>query len=129
MSEHIENDLEELPLQTFLEVYDNVKAKLSNKYSFVVKGGNDLKTAILNLFQVIWKTEDFPSAWQVSTLTQLFKGGEINSLDCFRFIHVKDQLSKFFSQMIMFHAKEIITNNMTKFQIACKPGHRASEHL
>ena len=36
---------------------------------------------------------------------------------------------KFFSLIVTSFAKENIIENMSKFQIACKPGHRPSEHL
>ena len=46
-----------------------------------------------------------------------------------RHIHSRNQYVKFFSQIVLSHAKENLYNNMSKFQIACKPGHRPSEHL
>ena len=41
----------------------------------------------------------------------------------------EDPLPKLFSQIVLSEAKENLYKNMTKFQIATKPGHRASEHL
>ena len=86
--------------------------------------------AIFNLLQTVWKTEKIPSSWYNSTLTQLSKGKRNESdLDNKRFIHDKNELMKVLGQLVMEKAKENLLTNMTKFQIACKPGHRASEHL
>ena len=37
--------------------------------------------------------------------------------------------SKVSGQLVLFHAKVPLFKSMSNFQIACKPGHRASEHL
>ena len=46
-----------------------------------------------------------------------------------RHIHDRNQTGKFFSQIVLHHAKDNLLKNMSKFQLACKPGHRPSEHL
>ena len=45
------------------------------------------------------------------------------------FIHNKSNIATFFGQVVMSQAKDKLITNMTKYQIAAKPGHRASEHL
>ena len=65
-----------------------------------------------------------------SQLVQLWKGkGDVCDLQNTRFIHIKSELQKFFSQIVISQAKSNIYENMSKYQIATKPGHRASEHL
>ena len=46
-----------------------------------------------------------------------------------RFIHTKPEIPKLFSQIVTLAAKDSLIGNMTKFQIATKPGHRATEHI
>ena len=46
-----------------------------------------------------------------------------------RHIHLKCDSAKLFTQLVMSQVKDILMDSMSKFQIAAKPGHRASEHL
>ena len=86
--------------------------------------------AIYELFSKVWKYEVVPDGWFNSTLVQLYKGkGSINELNNMGYIHIKDDIQKLFGQIIMAAAKDNLIDNMSKFQIATKPGHRASEHL
>ena len=124
------NDLEELPEETFWKILHKIEQKPGNKYQFITKGGNSLRLALLNLFKIIWKSEKVPISWQDSLVTQLPKNtGKSSCLDNKRHIHERDPTSKFLAQILLYHAKEPIYKNMSKFQIAGKPGHRASEHL
>ena len=130
MEEEITNDLEELPIESFMKTLEIIQKKPGNKYQFVTGSGESLKTALLKLFQIIWKTEKIPVSWHKSTVTQLYKGsGLISDLSSMRHIHSRDILAKVFSQIVLYHAKDNLLKNMSKYQIACKPGHRPSEHL
>ena len=130
MKEVIPNDYDELPTELFYRVLETLSKKPGNKYQFLVKSGYSYKNALLNLFKIVWKTEQIPDVWYDSTLIQISKGkSNINDLNNFRFIHDKNFVFKFLGQIIMNLAKVPIFKNMSKFQIACKPGHRASEHL
>ena len=42
---------------------------------------------------------------------------------------MKDEIPKFFGNLVMDQAKETLFSNMSKFQIGTRPGHRAQEHL
>ena len=130
MKEEVDNDISELPITTFIKTWENIKKKSASKYEFILKGGDSLKSAVLNLCEVIWRTEEIPLKWQESTLIQIPKSkGRVGDLDKMRHIHLRHYLCKFFCQLVMAHAKEPIFKKMSKFQIACKPGHQASEHL
>ena len=130
MIERIPNDLEDLPVESFYKVLNTLIKKPGNKYEFITKSGSSLKDALLNLFQNVWRTEKIPEAWQVSTVTQLWKGkGKPSELSMNRHIHSRDQTAKKISQIVLSHAKVNLLENMSKYQIACKPGHRPSEHL
>ena len=130
MEERIDNDLEEMPEETFWKVVSKLEQKPGNKYKFITKAGYSLKLALLNLYKIIWKSEKVPVSWQDSLVTQLPKSAQNSKcLDEKRHIHERDELSKLLSQIVLSHAKENIYKNMSMFQIAGKPGHRASEHL
>ena len=46
-----------------------------------------------------------------------------------RHIHIRSDTSKLFSHIVISQAKDTLFSNMLRYQIATKPGHRASEHL
>ena len=70
-----------------------------------------------------------PDSWYNSLLVQLPKGKDKHNLDGMRHIHVKEETPKLFSQIVTLEAKENLIENMSKFQIATKLGHRATEHI
>ena len=130
MKEKIDDDIDELPIDTFMKVFSELSKKPGLKYKFITKAGKSLHKAVLNLFQIVWKTENLPKGWQESTLIQLKKGKmEDNDLQDIRHIHDRAELGKYFSHIVMTEAKPKLFENMLKFQIACRPGHRPSEHL
>ena len=130
MFEEVENDLEEIPYQAFEKAYEKIKSKSGKKYEFYKNAGTSLKMAVFNLFRIIWKREKIPSKWMDSTLIQLSKDKKkVGELDSMRHIHDRKEIFKWFGLIVTISAKETIFNGMTKFQIACKPGHRPSEHL
>ena len=71
-----------------------------------------------------------PVSWQQTRLVQLYKGkGSRKCLDNMRHIHIKSDFSKFFGHIVVSAAKDDILKNMSKYQIATKPGHRPQELL
>ena len=57
--------------------------------------------------------------WRESTLIQLRKGrGRPGNLEEMRHIHIHNEYLSFFSQIVMFYSKDILLQNMSKFQIA-----------
>ena len=124
MKEYVDNDIDELPLDTFNSIVEKMKSKPGHKYDFLVKGGEGLKRTLLDLFYIIWREEKLPEGWTDSTVIQLFKQrGSLNQLKNFRHIHDKMDIFKLFNQMVTSFAKEKIVENMSKFQIACIPKH------
>ena len=122
MKELVENDTEELPIDTFNTIFDKMKSKPGHKYDFLVKGGEGLKMALLNLFSIIWRQERLPEGWTDSMVIQLFKQrGSINQLSNFRHIHDKMDIFKLFSQMVTSSAEQKIC---PKNQKSCIPKHR-----
>ena len=88
-----------------------------------------MKDALYFLYYLVWKTETIPEKWRESIVLQKLKNPNKNSLDNIRFLHLKDCVPKLFSQMVLATVKDMLHENMTKFQIATKPGHRSTEHL
>ena len=124
------SDLEFLSEDRFLETYQSLGKKKSNKYQFIMTGGNSLKLALYNLCKAVWKSERLPDQWCSSLLIQLYKGkGSKSDLSNQRFIHIKDEFPKFFGHIVVSAAKERIVAVMSKFQIGTKPGHMAQEHI
>ena len=130
MKEYVSQDIDELTLDMFNNTLRSLARKKADKYKFIIKGGQSLMNAIFNTFTSIWRSEKIPPDWHQSELVQLWKGkGMVSDLNNFRHIHIKNDLGKVFSQIVMAQAKDKIVNNMSKFQIATKPGHRSTEHL
>ena len=46
-----------------------------------------------------------------------------------RHLHLTNEYFKYFSQIVLSFAKAPLIENMSIFQIACKPNHRPSEHI
>ena len=89
-----------------------------------------MKEALFKLCRVVWSKEKQPDRWEKSTLVQLYKGkGPRSILDNKRHIHCKDEFQKFFGHLVVSASKDKMISNLTKYQIATKPGHRAQEHL
>ena len=129
MEEKINNDI-----KFSAEMFDNslniINKKNKDKYKFILQGGKDLKLALFKLFEIVWCTEQKPEQWRKTDIIQLYKGkGEKDDFGSQRNIHMKNEIQKFFGHIVMSKAKTSIMNNMTKYQIGTKNGHRAQEHL
>ena len=116
------------------EIFDNslnmIQKKIGNTYDFIVKSGHSLKAALFNLFRIIWENEQKPDVWRNTVLIQLYKGrGSFQDLNNQRNIHTKLEIPKFFGHIVATAAKPNMMENMSKYQIGTKPGHRAQEHL
>ena len=122
--------MDNLTREQFDKVLRTVERKHKNKYKFILNGGISLKNAIFSLFCSVWKNETIPEVWYNSLLVQIYKGkGSPNNLDNIRHIHLKEEVPKLFSQIVTMAAKDNLVENMSKFQIATKPSHRAKEHV
>ena len=116
------------------KLYDKSMKVLStknpNKYKFILKAGQSVKNSIFNLFETVWSKESEPSQWRQSNIIQIYKGKWAKEdLANQRNIHTKLEVPKFFGHIVIGLAKDKITENMSKFQLGTKPGHRVQEHL
>ena len=114
------------------EMFDQavVRFKKKNKpcYNLLTKAGNMFRQSLFKLFEVIWEKEVVPSAWDLTTLTQIYKGkGPAEKLDNNRFIHSKQWMPKLFEGIVVEAMKPEINSTMSKFQIGGCAGHRPQE--
>ena len=129
MAEDPEDDIQFSP-EIFEKSLKELKKKNKDKYEFVLKSGSDLKLALFKLFNLVWTYEEKPEQWRKTGIIQLYKGkGERDEFGNQRNIHTKVDIPKLFGHMVMSKAKDKIIQNMTKYQIGTKTGHRAQEHL
>ena len=129
MREIIEKDIE-FSAEMFDKSLDILRIRNKDKYKFIIHGGKDLKLALFKLFNIVWCTEQKPDQWRKTDIVQLYKGkGEKDEFGSQRNIHMKNEIQKFFGHIVMSKAKSLIIENMTKYQIGTKNGHRAQEHL
>ena len=107
-----------------------LRKKPGHKYDFIVRSGESFKAALFTLFKVVWDNVRKPDIWRNTVLVQLFKGsGSVQDLNCYRNIHTKIDVPKFFGHIVTTAAKVKMIENMSEYQIGTKPGHRAQEHL
>ena len=100
MEEVIDEDIEELTSVQFEKTLIALSKKPGNKYNFITKAGYSLKLALLNLFQIIWRSEKIPLKWHESNIIQLSKGRQgLNSLDNIGHIHDRNIYFKFFVKL------------------------------
>ena len=114
-----------LSLEYFEATYNWLSKIAAAKYPFIMRVGESLKPALFNLCSTVWKTEELPSRWCKSTLVQIYKGsGHRNNFQNQRLIHMKDAFPNIFKNLDMVAAKEKLIENMSKYHIGGKPGHR-----
>ena len=130
MEETIEDNIQWLTDDMLENTFSVLQKKPGAKYNFIMKGGTAAKAALYRLCKAVWKTENFPTIWEKSTLVQLYKSkGSRSVLDNMRHIHIKEENPKFFGHLVVSAAKEQMISSLTKYQIATNPGHRTQEHL
>ena len=107
MQEKIEDDIDELSLEMFNEALKTVASKNGEKYKFLLRAGHSVINALFILFSEVWKTEKIPEGWMESLLVQLPKGNSDRSnLNNIRHIHLRNQTSKLFSQIVTQEARD-----------------------
>ena len=130
MKEEVNDDVSELCISEFQNALKKVSSTHRDKYQFILNSGSSMLKAIFKLFCLVWKKEEIPRMWADSELIQIYKGkGSESDLNNVRHIHIKSEVPKLVQQIVMTAASDRLFDNMTKFQIATKPGHRATEHV
>ena len=86
--------------EMFEEAVSRFKKKNKKCYEFITKSGTMFKDAVFKIFKRIWQTEEIPSAWDLTTLVQIYKGaGAREKLENNRFIHSKTWMPKLFESI------------------------------
>ena len=63
MKEIVEDEMEELTEEQFMETYDTFAKNKREKYEFIYNAGSSLKPALWNLCRTAWRTEQIPEKW------------------------------------------------------------------
>ena len=114
----------------FENLIQKFKSKNKHAYDFLTKAGEGLQETIFKICELIWNSENIPEQFDLTTIIQLWKGkGRRESLLSQRFIHSKPWFPRLFEGLVVQKITPKLVKNMSKFQIACKPGHRSQEHL
>ena len=107
MKERIEDGNSILTLEMFNKSLEELW-----KYQFIIKSGYDFKNALFSLFQLVWDKELIPERWTQTTVIQLYKGvNSFQELPNFRNIHLREDVSKAFTNIVVNCVKETIMNN------------------
>ena len=130
MLERFDDDADTLSEETFMKSWNSLKNNRKDKYKFLFRAGGLVRRVCLEICQQIWETEIYPEDWNLSTLVQLDKGkSDISDLDGKRNIHLRDEVSKLFAQIVITSSKDEMIKNMSKFQIGSRSGHKPAEHI
>ena len=123
MNEQLENDVEFT--EEIFEDTLKLLHKKGEKYNFIVKAGKSLHNALFKLFNVVWTFQKKPDSWRDSVVIQLDKKkNESTELEKKRHIHTKEQIPKFFGNIVANQIKPILAKNTSPFQIGGMPGHK-----
>ena len=117
--------------------YEDFEARLKHvaqnsgdKYTFLLKAGQDFRNCVYQLFSKVWETEEISQQCRKTVIVQLYKmKGDITSFDSQRNIHTKQFIPKLFEGLVVDKSKEKIIASLSKFQIGGIPNHRSQEHL
>ena len=125
-----DSDDKVLSPEMFDKALEALRKKDGKKYDFLLKSGSSYKNALFSLYTAVWEKERIPENWRKTTIIQLYKGkGDQSDLNNIRNIHLKDYVPKVFGHLLMNEVKVKIMENMSKFQLGAKAGHRAQEHI
>ena len=117
-------------LDKFNKVVDKYKRGKKRTYDFLVKAGDKFKEAVFQLCRRMLLEEEFPRAFDYTTLNQIFKGkGRREVLSNNRYIHGKDWLPRITEGMVVEEMKVKILDSSSPYQIGGQPGHQPQEHI
>ena len=87
-----------------------------NKYDFITKAGNNFKSCISQLYQRVWTSENKPQHWRHTKIVHLYKGKGIKEdLDNIKNLHINDEYSKEFDQLVVNKSKTKMIQKCFKF--------------
>ena len=105
LKEKVEDDID-LSFEKYQEVLESLK-KRTGKYMFIKEAGYSFHKVLFNLFRIIWKREEIPESWRISTIIQLPKPKtQLGVLVGMRHIHGRNEYLKFLELIILSFIKE-----------------------
>ena len=129
MSEIDDRNESDLTSEMFYSALNDLKKYKADTYKFIIYAGESFKNALYTLFKLVWEKERKPDQWKLDTLIQIHKKESKQNLDNYRYIHLKEDIPKFFGVLVTKEIKERIVKSFSKYQIGAAPGHRPQEHL
>ena len=123
------NPEETLERKEFDEEIASLRKKGKKRYKEITEAGQGFQHDVFNFLKLIWDTENIPQNWNLTTLIQIYKKGNKNLFSSYRFVHLKEWMAHVFDGLVFSRMKPNLVENMSKFQIGAKPGHRAQEHI
>ena len=86
MNKKGENEDEALSEEDFRNELKLLKEKGKNKYKEITEAGLGFKKDVFRFMKLIWDSEEIPATWNLTTLVQIFKKGNRNSLESYRYV-------------------------------------------
>merc|ERR1711983_356668 len=116
------------------EMYDKVTRKIRNKnkkmYELYNKAGADYKMVTFDYMKKLIKSEQVPTSFLDTYLTQLWKGkGSALDLNNMRFIHMRFWRSRLLEALVTENMKKDIVKACPNNQLGGMPGAMSVEHL
>ena len=121
------------------EILDNITKRKSKKAAYTDKIKNEIIKAsskpllnvYLKLFNLVLKSEIFPSNWCEGLITPIFKNGDRKDTNNYRGICVSSCLGKLFCAILNQRLFKFIETNklLHPSQIGFLPGHRTADHV
>ena len=124
-----EEEDDSLTEEDFFKEIKALKGKGKNKYKEITEAGKGFQRNVFEFMKYVWESEKIPARWNLTPLVQIFKSGNRNALESYRYVHIKDWMPRVFDGIVFSKMKQCLVSNMSKFQIGAKPGHRAQEHI
>ena len=121
--------VEELSRDDFDKEIKSLRSKGKARYKDITEAGEGFKEDVYRFMKFIWDMEEIPKNWDLTTLVQVFKRGNRNELSSYRYIHLKEWRPRLLDGLVFSKMKNKLIENMSKYQIGAKPGHRPQEHL
>ena len=120
----------ELKYKMYEKVTKKIKDKNKKMYELYNKAGDSYKVATYEYMKKLIKSEQVPTSFLDTYLTQLWKGkGSALDLNNMRFIHMKFWRSRLLEALVTENMKEDIVKACPKNQLGGMPGAMSVEHL
>ena len=128
--QEIDKDDWELTYEMYVKVTKKIKDKNKKMYELYNKSGDGYKAATFEYMKRLIRTEQVPTSFLETYLTQLWKGkGSALDLNNMRFIHMRFWRSRLLEALVTENMKNDIVEACPPNQLGGMPGAMSVEHL